>query len=256
MFTFGTGFAKLQIPNLMAMKNIVLVTFAVFLSGISLWAQNNNPRQRQVVTFGERRGTTISAGLQVAVPTGEFAENYGRLPFGLNAFISVPLLNAPIEVGGGFVWNHMAQSKQDIFVQNEMGVNQSGSLRINGNAYTYQLHGRLRPFNGRFRPYGELFAGVRNFSTTSKLQSGSGIQPSSERLDRSFTFIAGWGVGAKYQLTPGVFVEARFERSAGSRASYIDPESITITNTGAFSFENLDSRTDQWALSVGMAFAF
>lgn len=192
----------------------------------------------------------------MAVPTGEFAENYDRLPFGINAFISVPLLNAPIEIGGGFAWNHMARSKEDVFINNAEGTRDAGTLRINGNAYTYQLHGRLRPFNGRFRPYGEVFIGARNFSTTSTLQSSRGTQPSTERLDRNFTFIAGWGIGAKYELTPGVFVEARFERSAGSNVEYIDPESITIDDQASFGFRNLESRTDQWALSAGVAFAF
>jgi len=237
------------------MKRLVALSFLLILGVGSVMAQTRQTRQRQVVTFQERRGTTLSTGLVVAVPMGEFADNYGRLPFGINAFLSIPLLNAPIEIGGGFVWNHMAQSREDVFINNNMGGTDPGTLRINGNAYTYQAHGRLRPFNGRFRPYGEVFAGVRNFSTTSKLESSVGAQPSSERLDRSFTFVAGYGIGAKYQLTQGVFVEARFERTVGSRASYIDPDSIQIDDQASFSFENLDSRTDQWSLSVGVAFA-
>lgn len=229
----------------------------LMLLGVSTFAQTQRQaRQRQVVTFQERRGTTLSTGIVVAVPTGEFAENYNSLPFGINAFLSVPLLNAPIELGGGFVWNRMANSKQDVFIMNDMGALDNGSLQVNGNAYTYQLHARLRPFNGRFRPYGEVFAGARNFSTTSKMQSNVGAQPSSERIDRSFTFIAGWGVGAKYELTPGIFAEGRFERSAGSRATYIDPESISISNDGVLNYSNLDSRTDQWSISLGVAFAF
>lgn len=236
------------------MKKTAIFTLLLLLTGASMMAQNRQARQRQVVTFQERRGVTLSGGLQVAVPTGEFAENYGRLPFGLNAFLSVPLLNAPIEIGGGFAWNHMASSREDVNIQSSANGD-VGTLRINGNSYTYQIHGRLRPFNGRFRPYGEVFVGARNFSTTSKLQTSGGVSPT-ERLDRSFTFIAGWGVGAKYEMTPGVFLEARFESSIGSKATYIDPESISITDSNNFDYQNLESRTDQWALSVGVAFAF
>ncbi|MCA1752697.1 MAG: outer membrane beta-barrel protein [Cryomorphaceae bacterium] len=238
------------------MKKTAVITVLLMIAGTSVFAQVAQTNNRQVVRFQERRGVTLSGGLQVAVPTGEFAENYGRLPFGINAFISVPLLNAPIEIGGGFAWNHMARSKADVFINNPEGGRNAGTLRINGNSYTYQIHGRLRPFNGRFRPYGEVFVGARNFSTTSKLQSSSGVQPSTERLDRNFTFIAGWGVGAKYEVTPGVFIEARFESSVGSKTEYIDPESITIDDQASFDFRNLESRTDQWALSVGVAFAF
>lgn len=238
------------------MKKVIVLSALFMLTAASIFAQNRREQQRQVVTFQERRGTTLSVGMQVAVPTGEFADNYGRLPFGINAYVSIPLLNAPIELGGGFVWNHMAQSKQDVFIANNMGTTDPGSLRINGNAYTYQLHGRLRPFNGRFRPYGELFAGARNFSTTSRMKSNVGSEPSSERVDRSFTAVAGWAVGVKYEFTPGVFLEGRFERSAGSRASYINPDSIIIDDSGAFTFDNFDSRTDQWAVSIGLAFSF
>ncbi len=236
------------------MRKIILLSFLLIATADVIYAQTRQARQRQVVTFQERRGTTLSTGLQIAVPTGEFADNYGRMPFGINAFISIPLLNAPIEIGGGFAWNNMAQSRSDVFITNEQGMTQPGTLRINGNAYTYALHGRLRPLNGRFRPYGEVFVGARNFSTTSRLQSRTGNQPSTERLDRSFTLTAGWGVGAKYEITPGIFLEARFEQSAGSRATYIDPETIEIDSQATFSFENLESRTDQWAISVGVAF--
>lgn len=245
----------MHLPKHNHMKRLLALSFLLLLCAGPLLAQTAQTRQRQVVTFQERRGTTISAGIVVAVPTGEFADNYGRLPFGVNAFLSIPLLNAPIEIGGGFTWNHMAASRDDVFVNNSFGGQDPGTLRINGNAYTYQAHTRLRPFNGRFRPYGEVFVGVRNFSTTSKLEVNVGAQPTSERLDRNFTFVAGYGVGAKYQLTQGVFLEARFERTAGSRASYIDPDSIQIDDQASFSFENLESRTDQWSLSVGVAFA-
>ncbi len=211
----------------------------------------------QTVKVVQKRAPTLSVGMQLAIPTGEFAEYYGGKPFGINAMLSIPLLSLPFEVGGGFAWNAMGGNSKNISVYDTEGNAQNGSLRVNGNAYTYQIHGRFRPLNGKFRPYGELFTGVRNFSIKSKLESDFGSEPTEERLNRSFTGIAGYAIGAKYQLVQGIFVEARFEKTAGSKATYIDPESVRIDPAGgSFSYNTTNSRTDQWALSLGLAFSF
>ncbi len=210
----------------------------------------------EVLVVRERRGVTVSGGLQLAVPKGEFADNYGGYPFGVNASLSIPMLNLPFEIGGGFVWNGMGRSNRSVDILNTLSpeMNQ-GKLTVNGNAYTYQVHGRLRPFNGKFRPYGELFAGVRNFSIRSSLDLDNVNQASGDLLERDFTFLAGYAIGAKYQLTPGIFLEARFDTQAGSRATYVDPESVKIEQDGSFSYQTKSSRTDQWALSLGLAFS-
>lgn len=236
------------------MKKSIPITILLLLLILSAEAQN---RQRGVVTVRERRSVTISAGLQLAVPKGEFADNYDGNPFGVNASVSIPLLGLPFEFGGGFAWNRMGGASQDVEIANNItGTRDRGKLNVNGNAYTYQLHGRFRPFDGKFRPYGELFAGVRNFSVRSELNLNNANQASGDLLERDFTFLAGYAIGAKYQLTTGIFIEARFDSQVGSRATYIDPESVVISDTGNFTYSNKNSRTDQWALSLGVAFSF
>jgi hypothetical protein len=254
MLPFGICFA-LSGNKSERMKKLVFIAIAILLSAEIAEAQelNNN----QVIRVRNRRSPTLSAGLQLAVPTGEFAEVYGRNLFGINAHLSFPLLNLPIEVGGGFAWNRMGGDEKDVIISDNLGGIQNGELQVNGNAYTYQIHGRLRPFDGKFRPYGEVFAGARNFAVRTNLKSNSGSEPSTEYLSRKLTAIVGYAIGAKYELTPGIFAEARFEKSAGSDATYIDPESVVInTNDGTYSYGTLSSRTDQWAISLGIAFSF
>jgi hypothetical protein len=220
----------------------------------SLLAQQGN---QVVLEPVNRRSFTLSGGFQVVSPQGEFSENYEGNPFGIFAALSIPILDLPIEVGGGFIWNSLSSQSQSVSIENNLVPERDrGDLFVRGNAYTYQLHGRLRPLDGRFRPYGELFAGVRNFSVTSELQLDNVNQASGDLAERDFTFIAGWAVGLKYRLIPGIFLEARYDNQAGGEVTYIDPASVVIENDGSFSYDTKSSKTKQWAISLGVAFSF
>lgn len=206
------------------------------------------------------RGATISGGAQIAVPRGEYAELYKGTPFGINAALSMPIFKLPIEAGGGFAWNKIGGEGRDVYIADELGNEQEAELKLNGNAYTYYAHARLRPFNGDFRPYGEVIAGMRTYSVKSKLlmvtPHGTDTDPLTEVTDRDFVWVTGWAVGLQYRLVSGVFLEARFEKLKGDRAQYINPESINISRAGAYNYENLQSRTDQFTFSLGLAFSF
>ncbi len=236
----------------MHMRRLIVLFF--ILTPWTLLAQQGN---QVVLEPVNRRSFTLSGGFQVVTPQGEFGENYEGNPFGIFAALSLPIINLPIEVGGGFVWNSLSSQSQSVSIQNNLvPTRDRGDLYVRGNAYTYQLHGRVRPLDGKFRPYGELFAGVRNFSITSELQLDNANQASGDLAERDFTFIAGWAVGLKYQLVPGIFLEARYDNQAGSEATYIDPESVVIENDGSFSYGTKSSQTSQWAISLGVAFSF
>jgi hypothetical protein len=237
------------------MKKYLLALLLPLLLPEVLPAQNPSTN-RQVLRVQPRRSASLSAGLQLAVPTGEWADNYTGKPFGVNAALSLPLMQLPIEVGGGFAWNRMFGASQDVSISDGAGNFTPGDLRVNGNAYSYMLFGRLRPLDGKIRPYGELFAGVRNFSTNSKLKANTVDNPTTGLVDRNFTAIAGYAIGLKIELTPGVFAEGRFEKMAGSKADYIDPNSVVINPDASFTYSTLSSRTDQWAISLGIAFSF
>ncbi len=245
----------LLLPKIREMR--FLVTVAIILSPLMNFAQTGVAEAAAVQQVAGGRSVTISGGLQVAVPTGEFAENYDGNLFGIYAELSMPLLNLPIEIGGGFVWHSLASQSQTVEIDNTLVPdNDRGDLFVRGNAYTYQVHGRIRPFNGRFRPYGELYTGVRNFSITSELKLDNLNQASGDLLERDFTFMGGYAIGAKFQLLPGFFLEARYDNQTGSKATYVDPDSIVILSDGSFTYDTQSSQTNQWAISLGVALSF
>ena len=206
------------------------------------------------------RGPSLSAGMQMAIPRGEFADQFDGMPYGVNAALSMPVLNLPLEAGGGFAWNRIGAKSDQVSTIDELGRSRQGELQLNGNSYTYYVHGRLRPFNGRFRPYGEVLAGMRTYSVRSVLeiddQANYVVEPIKEVSDRDFVWVTGWAVGVQYRLLSSLFVEARFEKLRGDRAQYIDPASIEIQSDGSFDFEMQESRTDQFNISLGLAFSF
>lgn len=127
------------------------------------------------------RGPTLSAGVQLAVPRGEFASLYKGTPFGVNAAISIPFLGLPIEGGGGFSWNQLGSEGREVNISDAKGNIQNADLKINGNSYTYYVSGRVRPFNGKIRPYGEVLAGMRTYSVKTKLYEVTDAGRSSDR---------------------------------------------------------------------------
>ncbi len=206
---------------------------------------------------GPLRTPTISAGAQLAIPRGEYSSFYKGMPYGVNASLSVPVFKLPIEAGGGFAWNEVGAEGRDVYIADEQGNLSQGDLKLKGNAYTYYVHGRLRPFNGKVRPYGELLAGMRTYSVKSKLtMDGMEDVPTTDITDRDFVWVTGWAVGLQYRLVPGLYLEGRFEKLRGDRAQYINPESIEISQEGSFSYSNSESRTDQFTFSLGLAFNF
>lgn len=221
-----------------------------------------------ITTFSELIGQpiigrkpTISVGFQLADPRGDFEDQFEKLPVGINASFSKPFLGLPIEYGAGFAWNSIASESRDIVIPDQFGNYVPSHLKLNGNAYTYYVHGRLRPFNGSFRPYGELIAGFKNYSVKSKLYSVDEVgntvgDPLTDVSDRSYSWITGWAVGLQVRVFSGLFLEGRFEKLNGDVTRYVDPASMQISGDGSYTYELKESDTDQFTYSIGLAFSF
>lgn len=231
------------------MKNLVYLSILVTLVSSQLSAQP---------IIG--RNATISVGYQLASPQGEFRTLLNGTPHGLNASFSKPLLGLPLEYGAGFSWNSVASESRDVNIPDDFGNLIPSHIKLKGNAYTYYVHGRLRPFNGKLRPYGELLAGFRNYSIKSELYSMDGDELASDPItdveDRNFSWVTGWAVGVQFRLVKGLFIEGRFEKLKGDRSKYVDPSSIQINNNGSYSYELQESETNQLTYSLGLAFSF
>ena len=240
------------------------------LGHLALSAQFNDDRHHHDHDHdNEQRGLinrsdytpTLSVGAQAAVPTGRFAEDYQSNPAGVNAALTLPLGDRiPIEMGLGFAWNQLGSEHSGIHLEDDPGEYYEGDMSVFSNNYAWHGVARLRPFNGAFRPYGDVMAGFRTFSTKTKLYSealtDSRSPMSKEVVERDISWATGWAVGLQLRLTEGLFLEGRYENWQGSEVEFVDPESIFIGPEGELNYTKRESKISQYAFSVGLALNF
>lgn len=212
----------------------------------------------------QRRAPNINIGLQLAQPLGEFATQYDGFPAGLGGTFSMPVSRSPIEWGVGFAWNNMGSSDRDIIaLVNQDSINGNtyaeGSMAIRSTNNRYLVHGRVRPFTGRIQPYGDLFAGLETYKTTTSItldNSGYSAELSTNRDHLDLTYSVGWALGLRWRIAPSIFAEARYERITGGRVQYVDEESININTDNSIAFDLRESNTNRAVYQVGLAIGF
>lgn len=241
------------------MRSIVLLSF--FLLGwLSLSAQvNNNNRNRN---WNNRRVPSISLGLEVATPQNQFNNNFDGTPVGFSGQFMSNLGQSPFELGFGFSWLSRGTVSEDIWIYegvDDFGdeVFDRGEVDVNSNIYTYTGVARLKPFAGAIQPYGDVIAGVRNFSTVTVITPDNTEEVETrERQHGDFTYTYGWAAGLKVRVASELFVEGRFSSLYGGSIDFVDRESIQIGEDGGIIFDNVSSRTDMHIIEVGFSFEF
>jgi opacity protein-like surface antigen len=240
------------------MRRLALL-LTVVLIGAEAWAQQTVTRtDRRVTTFNRGRQTTLGGGLEIGIPVGAFSDSWGREIVGLSANIGVPMRLLPIDWGFDFAWGRMGGERDNVNLINPSTPNQTGSLAVNCNVYSYHGLLRFKPFNGQVSPYGEVLAGFRHFTTRTELRASGQSEPLEK--DRRASDIAGstgWAVGV--QVAPGngmFYLEGRFERINSGKVSYVDPSSIVIASSGDVVFNTLSSPTRTANVHLGIGFRF
>ena len=209
------------------------------------------------------RSVNLNLGLQLAQPLGEFSKQYSGLPAGVAGSLSLPIRRSPVEWGIGFAWNSMGSDDRDIIARiNDDSTGNSlakGRLTIRNTSTRYILHARFRPLNGKIQPYADVFSGLEVFKTKSNItiDDNSVTTELFENRDHlDMTFLVGWAVGVRVRLAPTVFMEGRFESINGSKASYVDSESVEVNNDNSIDFELRESLTNRFVYQLGVAFGF
>ena len=209
------------------------------------------------------RSVNLNLGLQLAQPLGEFSRQYSGMPAGVAGSLSLPIRRSPVEWGIGFAWNSMGSDDRDIIARiNDDTTGNSlakGRLTIRNTSTRYILHARFRPLNGKIQPYADVFSGLEVFKTKSNItiDDNSVTTELSENRDHlDMTFLVGWAVGVRVRLAPTVFMEGRFESINGSKASYVDSESVEVNNDNSIDFELRESLTNRFVYQLGVAFGF
>lgn len=205
-----------------------------------------------------RRPTTLSIGGTVGTPLGQFNEEYGKAILGLGGNISVPMMGIlPLETGFAFNWGRLGAERETVVVDQAYLSTNEGELRTTSNMYSFHLQGRFRPFTGRVSPYVDGLAGVRTFSTRTRITvEGLEEDLSNERNALDATWSYGWAAGIQVKVGAPLYVEARVEKLQGHKVDYVDPETIIVTPSGQVEYQLRSSHTDVFNVHLGIGFTF
>ena len=233
------------------MKKIFTLT-ALSIIVSSLAAQNG------------RYKPSLSFGVQVVQPLGQFANQYDGYPAGLAGTFVGHLGNSPFAVGVDAAWNSMGSQSEDVPVyigQDSDGDDmfEQGTMKIKSNHNRFHAIGRFSPFHGSFQIYVDAIAGFGTFATKTKIELEDGTYTDATGTNRyhwDVALNAGWAAGLKIELADNVFLEGRFESIRGSKTTFVNPETISVVNDSEIEFETLESATDVYSYLLGISFEF
>ncbi len=234
------------------------LTTVLFLA-VLVDAQAQRRDQRGNGDWGFRdRPATLGAGLEIGIPIGAFADSWGREIVGMSANLAVPMRILPLDWGFDFAWGSMGGENAVVAVDQEgLAPHTQGDLSVRSNVYGYHGLLRLRPMFGKVSPYVEGLAGVRHFTTRTKVRVEGLDKPlSTERNAGAFAWSSGWAVGLQVAPTRGFYVEGRVERLNSGEVEYVDPRSIMISPQGEVQFSTIGSPTRSVNVHFGVGFLF
>jgi hypothetical protein len=174
------------------------------------------------------RQATLSGGLEIGIPVGEFDATWGRQLAGLSGNFAVPMRRLPISYGFDFAWASMGSRKQEVTINEETIESTTGDLSVKSNVFGYHALLRLQPFTGKVSPFAEVLGGMRQFTTQTEIEVEGMDQPLFEQRNED-KFIASTGWAAGVQVMPGkqrnFFLEGRVESLTGGQVTSVDPRS-------------------------------
>ena len=245
---------------------IVLFVLTGFLADAQRDRKNKDDNKNQYNNgYGNRRrAPSLSMGVQVIDPRGQFGNLYDRHPAGISGLFSVNWGLSPIEFGFGAAWHQLENTKEKVTIidgENNNGnpVFVAGKLAVKSNLYTYQAIGRFKPMAGPIQPYVDLVGGFRTFSTKTIIEQvidGSTEEISTDRDKRDFALTHGWAAGLKVRLNDYLMIEGRMEIMKGSEVEFIDTESLEIDYFGNVQYQELVSQSDMRIFHLGISVEF
>ena len=201
---------------------------------------------------------SLGGGIGVSVPTGDFQRSVEQNMVLLNAHLAFPLGRLPV-IQGGFAFGYSVMGRNDrtVPVNTDYMDITEGTLTTRSKVFSYHPLLRLNPLTGRIRPYVDGMVGFRQFSTTSKV-TADGVEEniSKERNETDVAFSTGWAAGLMYTFGDRAYMEIRVEVIDSGEATYVDPESVTISDEGMVGFSTKTSNTDVTNVTAGIGLLF
>ena len=207
----------------------------------------------QIPGFQGNLGVTVG----ISVPTGEFADTWGKNMFTYGGHLAMPLGVLPFQAGFAFDHSRMGYEMSTVPVSNPALTATEGKLAVTAKVLSYHPLLRLSPLKGKVQPYVEGMIGMRQF-TTKTIFTVDGLEGplSKERNANDFTFSTGWAAGVMVGLGRIAYVEARVERFNSRNATYVDPSTINVDGAGNVGFDVLRSNTDAVNVLLGIGLRF
>lgn len=235
------------LDNAMTIMRILLLFLLAGMTCLPTRAQVNDANQG-----------TLGGGIGISAPTGEFDETWGRNMFKIGAQLAYPLRRVPIlQTGFSFGLSMMGNKGADVPITSNVLADTTGEQSTRCRIFSYHPLMRLSPLRGRVRPYVDGMVGFRQFSTITKVTArGLEEELSKERNETDLAFSTGWAAGVQVTLGRLAYAEVRVERFDSGEATYVDPESVTVSDQGAVGFSTLTSNTDVVNVLFGLGLRF
>lgn len=200
------------------------------------------------------RHSTWGIGLHYGQPLDGFADALDKTFFGLGAQVAFHVKELPLDVGFGLGWDWLERTTKDVSVIRSSLPDTTGELIAQSQSYGILPMVRYRPFQGPVMIYGEVYGGARLFMSNSKVDVDSRDKPINRRYQEADVALE-WGLAGGLMVRTGknFLIEARWSRSWGGQARYIDLDNITTDAEGRIAFNTLSSTTGAWRLQIGLA---
>ncbi|MFK7757174.1 MAG: hypothetical protein AB8B53_09615 [Flavobacteriales bacterium] len=238
------------------MRKLLLITVStLLLASVQAQLSDRNCRPAK---------TTVSFGGELGLPSGEFNSSLGTQTFGFGGSFHTDTRNRIFQTGGNFSFARFGSYSDELSLYqgetlNGNSVFEEANVHVKHRIYRTHASMRLNPFNGRVQPYVEGLAGLKWFSSSAHISQYSGRAKeklNKYNLERSFTSSYGWAAGVKIEAARGVFIEARYENLIGGQASFINPESFSMTSHEVFEYDMERSKTNISQIHIGVSLEF
>lgn len=199
------------------------------------------------------RYSTFSIGLCRAEPLDQFSVVQENGYFGIGAQAAFHLKDRPVDLGFGLGWDWLEKKTMAVTVDRISLPDTTGELVVKNQSYAILPMIRYRPFQGPFMCYAEAFGGARLFMTNSMINVDSRERPVMRDYQKADIALE-WGLAAGIfiRTNNNVFIEARFARTWGDQAGFVDLDSIRQDGQGEVAFDTKTSRTENWRIQVGV----
>jgi hypothetical protein len=199
----------------------------------------------------------LGLNMGIGLPQGGYADTLGKDLFTFGAHLAIPSRRMPFQVGFAFNYGVMGRKTSKVIVTDEALQNSEGRMALNTKVLSYHPFLRFTPLTGGVRPYVDGIVGLRHFSTKSKVTVDGLQEPlQKERHSDDMVLSSGWAAGVMVMLGGTAYLEARVERMYSGKATYVDPNSITIDSQGNVGFSTLKSSTGTLNALLGVGFRF